>query len=122
MSMVAYGLIYFVETPLDLRMLPLFALVGASMAGGMMSSAALVGQEAPPAKRGAVIGLLSLFGSAGIILAATYGGEVFSLATPWAPFLLIAGAQAVLFVFAVIVWVVAPGDWKPGAAAAMGRH
>ncbi|MYH33788.1 MAG: MFS transporter [Gammaproteobacteria bacterium] len=122
MSMVAYGLMYFVETPLDLRMLPLFALVGASMAGGMMSSAALVGQEAPPAKRGAVIGLLSLFGSAGIILAATYGGEVFSLATPWAPFLLIAGAQAVLFVFAVIVWVVAPGDWKPGAAAAMGRH
>ncbi len=118
MSMVAYGLIYFVETPLDLRMLPLFALVGASMAGGMMSSMALVGQEAPPAKRGAVIGLLSLFGSAGIILAATYGGELFSAATPWAPFLLIAGAQAVLFVFAVIVWVVAPGDWKPASAAA----
>ena len=115
MSMVAYGLMYFVETPLDLRMLPLFALVGASMAGGMMSSMALVGQEAPPAKRGAVIGLLSLFGSAGIMLAANYGGEVFSAATPWAPFLLIAGAQAVLFVFAVIVWVVAPGDWKPGA-------
>jgi len=118
MSMVAYGLIYFVETPLDLRMLPLFALVGASMAGGMMSSMALVGQEAPPAKRGAVIGLLSLFGSAGIILAATYGGELFSAATPWAPFLLIAGAQAVLFTFAVIVWVVAPGDWKPASAAA----
>ena len=122
MSMVAYGLMYFVETPLDLRMLPLFALVGASMAGGMMSSMALVGQEAPPAKRGAVIGLLSLFGSAGIMLAATYGGKLFSPATPWAPFLLIAGAQAVLFVFAVIVWVVAPGDWKPGSAAAMGRH
>ena len=122
MSMVAYGLMYFVETPLDLRMLPLFALVGASMAGGMMSSMALVGQEAPPAKRGAVIGLLSLFGSAGIMLAANYGGEFFSAATPWAPFLLIAGAQAVLFVFAVIVWVVAPGDWKPGSAAAMGRH
>ncbi len=118
MSMVAYGLMYFVETPLDLRMLPVFALVGASMAGGMMSSMALVGQEAPPAKRGAVIGLLSLFGSAGIILAANYGGELFSAATPWAPFLLIAGAQAVLFVFAVIVWVVAPGDWKPASAAA----
>jgi len=121
-SMVAYGSIYFVETPLDLRMLPLFALVGASMAGGMMSSMALVGQEAPPAKRGAVIGLLSLFGSAGIMLAATYGGEVFSLATPWAPFLLIAGAQAVVFVVALVVWVVAPGDWKPGSAAATGRH
>lgn len=122
MSIVAYGSMYFVETPLDLRMLPLFALLGASMASGMMSSAALVGQEAPPAKRGAVIGLLSLFGSAGIILAATYGGELFSAATPWAPFLLIAGAQAVVLVVAVVVWVVAPGDWKPGATAAMGRH
>ena len=117
-SMVAYGLMYFVETPLDLRMLPLFALVGASMAGGMMSSMALVGQEAPPVKRGAVIGLLSLFGSAGIMLAATFGGELFSAATPWAPYLLIAGAQAVLFVIAVIVWVVAPGDWKPASSAA----
>ncbi len=118
MAIIAYGSMYFVETPLDLRMLPLFALLGASMASGMMSSMALVGQEAPPAKRGAVIGLLSLFGSAGIILAATYGGELFSAATPWAPFVLIAGAQAVLFVFAVVIWVVAPGDWKPAAAAA----
>lgn len=122
MSIVAYGSMYFVETPLDLRMLPLFALLGASMASGMMSSAALVGQEAPPAKRGAVIGLLSLFGSAGIILAATYGGELFSAATPWAPFLLIAGAQAVVLVVALVVWVVAPGDWKPGATAAVSRH
>lgn len=122
MSIVAYGSMYFVETPLDLRMLPLFALLGASMASGMMSSAALVGQEAPPAKRGAVIGLLSLFGSAGIILAATYGGELFSAATPWAPFLLIAGAQAVVLVVALVIWVVAPGDWKPGATSAMSRH
>ena len=118
MAIVAYGSMYFVESPLDLRMLPLFALLGASMASGMMSSMALVGQEAPPAKRGAVIGLLSVFGSVGIILAATYGGELFSAATPWAPFLLIAGAQAVLIVVAIAIWVVAPGDWKPASAAA----
>ena len=118
MSIVAYGSMYFVESPLDLRMLPLFALLGASMASGMMSSMALVGQEAPPAKRGAVIGLMSVFGSVGIILAATYGGELFSAATPWAPFLLIAGAQAVLIIVAIVIWVVAPGDWKPASAAA----
>ena len=107
---------------LDLRMLPLFALLGASMASGMMSSMALVGQEAPPAKRGAVIGLLSVFGSVGIILVANIGGALFSGATPWAPFLLIAGSNSVLIVVAIVIWVVAPGEWKPGAAAAMGRH
>ena len=122
MSIVAYGSMYFVESPLDLRMLPLFALLGASMASGMMSSMALVGQEAPPAKRGAVIGLLSVFGSVGIILAANVGGGLFSAATPWAPFLLIAGSNSVLIVVAIVIWVVAPGEWKPGAAAAMGRH
>ena len=122
MAIVAYSSMYFVESPLDLRMLPLFALLGASMASGMMSSMALVGQEAPPAARGAVIGLLSLFGSAGIILAATYGGELFSAATPWAPFLLIAGAQAVLLIVAVVIWIVAPGEWKPATGAAASRH
>ncbi len=121
-SIVAYGSMYFVESPLDLRMLPLFALLGAAMASGMMSSMALVGQEAPPAKRGAVIGLLSMFGSAGIILAALYGGELFSAATPWAPFLLIAGAQTVVIVVAIVIWVVAPGDWKAAPVAAIGRH
>ena len=118
LSIVAYGSMYFVKSPLDLRMLPLFALIGASMASGMMSSMALVGQEAPPAKRGAVIGLMSVFGSAGIILAATYGGALFSAATPWAPFLLISGSQVVLIVVAIAIWVVAPGDWKPASAAA----
>ena len=70
LSVVAYGAMYFVESPLDLRMLPLFALLGAAMAGAIMSGMALVGQEAPPRERGAVIGLMSVFGSIGIIVAA----------------------------------------------------
>ena len=109
LSVVAYGALYFIESPLDLRMLPLFALLGAAMAGAIMSGMALVGQEAPPRERGAVIGLMSMFGSIGIILAAGVGGALFSAATPWAPFLLMAGAQAVLTVWAVLVWLLAPG-------------
>ena len=112
LSVVAYGALYFIESPLDLRMLPLFALLGAAMAGAIMSGMALVGQEAPPRERGAVIGLMSMFGSIGIILAAGIGGVLFSAATPWAPFLLMAGAQAVLTVWAVLIWLLAPGGSK----------
>ncbi|MCY4477335.1 MAG: MFS transporter [Gammaproteobacteria bacterium] len=112
LSVVAYGALYFIESPLDLRMLPLFALLGAAMAGAIMSGMALVGQEAPSRERGAVIGLMSMFGSIGIILAAGIGGVLFSAATPWAPFLLMAGAQAVLTVWAVLVWLLAPGGSK----------
>ncbi|MCY3988652.1 MAG: MFS transporter [Gammaproteobacteria bacterium] len=115
LSVVAYGALYFVESPLDLRMLPLFALLGAAMAGAIMSSMALVGQEAPPRERGAVIGLLSVFGSVGIILAAGVGGALFSASTPWAPFLLMAGAQAVLLVWGALVWLLAPGGSRAAA-------
>jgi len=110
LSVAAYGSLYFVESPLDLRMLPLFALLGAAMAGAIMSGMALVGQEAPARERGAVIGLMSMVGSVGIILAAGIGGALFSAATPWAPFLLMAGAQAALAVWALLVWLLAPGS------------
>ena len=117
LSVVAYGSMYFVSSPLDLRWLPAFALLGMAMAGAMMSSMALVGQEAPARERGAVIGMLSMFGSLGIMLAAKYGGELFSASTPWAPFVLVAAAQVVLIVVAIVIWIVAPGDWKAASAA-----
>ncbi|WP_446831557.1 MFS transporter [Candidatus Foliamicus sp.] len=116
LSVAAYGSMYFVGSPLDLRMLPAFAFLGIAMSGAMMSSMALIGQEAPPRERGAVIGLMSMFGSVGIILAAGVGGAMFSAATPWAPFLLVAGAQAVLIVAAVAVWMLAPGGAASAAA------
>lgn len=116
LCVVAYGAMYFVESPLDLKILPLFAVLGCAMAAAMMSSMALIGQEAPPSERGAVIGLMSMFGSVGIILAAGVGGALFSASTPWAPFLLMAGAQAVLIVWALLVWLLAPGERKVAPA------
>ena len=118
LCVVAYGAMYFVESPLDLKILPLFAVLGCAMAAAMMSSMALIGQEAPPRERGAVIGLMSMFGSVGIIVAAGVGGALFSASTPWAPFLLMAGAQAVLIVWALLVWLLAPGEPKVAAATA----
>lgn len=118
LCVVAYGAMYFVESPLDLKILPLFAVLGCAMAAAMMSSMALIGQEAPPSERGAVIGLMSMFGSVGIIVAAGVGGALFSASTPWAPFLLMAGAQAVLIVWALLVWLLAPGEPKVAAATA----
>ena len=65
LCVAGYGAMYFVESPLDLKILPLFAVLGCAMAAAMMSSMALIGQEAPPRERGAVIGLMSVFGSVG---------------------------------------------------------
>lgn len=76
LCVVAYGAMYFVESPLGLRILPLFAVLGCAMAAGML----------------------------------------FSAAAPWAPFLLMAGAQAVLIVRALLVWLLAPGEPKVASA------
>ena len=118
LCVAGYGAMYFVESPLDVRILPLFAVLGCAMAAAMMSSMALIGQEAPPRERGAVIGLMSVFGSIGIIVSAGVGGMLFSASTPWAPFVLMAGAQAVLLVWALLVWLLAPGERKVAAATA----
>lgn len=100
---------------LPFALIEVFAVLGAAMAGAMMSSMAVIGQEAPPRERGAVIGLMSMFGSLGVILAAGIAGALFSASTPWAPFLLVAGAQAALAVWAMLVWLLAPGGSEEAA-------
>jgi len=100
----------FVTSPLDYAMLPAFILLGAGMAGAMMASFVVIGQEAHYKERGAVTGMNGLFGSVGILVAAALGGRLFDAYGPWAPFAMVGVAQLVIFVAAVIIRIVAPGE------------
>jgi MFS family permease len=106
----------FVTSPLDYAMLPAFILMGAGMTGAMMASFGVIGQEANYKERGAVTGMNGLFGSVGILIAATVGGRLFDAYEPWAPFAMVGAAQVVLFVIAVVIRIVAPGDGPPKRA------
>jgi predicted MFS family arabinose efflux permease len=102
----------FITSPLDYAMLPAFILLGAGMAGAMMASFVVIGQEAHYKERGAVTGMNGLFGSVGILVAAALGGRLFDAYGPWAPFAMVGVAQLVIFAAAVIIRIVAPGEKK----------
>ncbi len=99
-----------VTSPLDYAMMPAFILLGAGMSGAMMASFVVIGQEAHYKERGAVTGMNGLFGSAGILVAAFVGGRLFDAIGPWAPFAMVGAAQVLIFVGAVVIRIVAPGE------------
>ena len=98
-----------ITSPLDYAMLPAFAILALGSASSIQSSMSLVGQEAPNAERGAIIGVNGLFGAIGIMVGTLVGGWLFDNWAPYGPFVLIGIAQSTLLVFAIIVRQVAPG-------------
>jgi len=110
LAAVGYLSMMFVTSPLDYKMLPAFVLLGAGMTGAMMASFGIIGHEANYKERGAVTGMNGLFGSVGILFAASVGGRLFDAYEPWAPFVMMGVAQVLLFVVALVIRLVAPGE------------
>ncbi len=104
LAMVLAGAGYFslsvLDDPLGPGMYFVAALVGMGEMSANISSLTLIGSEAPVKGRGAVIGLFSLFGAIGILIVAKVGGYLFG-SNPVGPFLLVAGANGVVFVLAL---------------------
>jgi predicted MFS family arabinose efflux permease len=63
----------------------------------------LLGQEAPPQIRGASVGVFGLVGTLGILTATFLGGQVFDQFSYGAPFTMMAGVNAVVALWALIV-------------------
>jgi MFS family permease len=101
---VGYGSLYLFDDPLGSEMYVAAVLVGMGEMSANIASLTLIGSEAPPKVRGAVIGLFSLFGAIGILLVAKVGGIMSGTYGTLAPFLLVAGANAVVLVLALAVW------------------
>jgi MFS family permease len=101
---VGYGSLYLFDDPLGSEMYVAAVLVGMGEMSANIASLTLIGSEAPPKVRGAVIGLFSLFGAIGILLVAKVGGIMSGTYGTLAPFLLVAGANAVVLVLALVVW------------------
>lgn len=79
------------------------AMLGIGQASGILASQVLIGQEAPGAIRGAVIGMVGFFGALGILAISKIGGLAFDEWRPGAPFIIMAVANVGLLAFAA--WV-----------------
>lgn len=99
-----------VEDPLSSESLPWFALLGIGQTSCFFTSQALIGQEAETKVRGSVIGMFGICGAAGILFATSVGGQLFDAWMPAGPYVLIGGANALVFFCALIVWRISPGE------------
>jgi len=108
-AMVLAGCGYFslglVTDPFGTQMYFAAVLVGMGEMSANLSALTLIGSEAPVRGRGAVIGLFSLFGAIGILIVAKFGGYLFGAVSPIAPFVLVATANLILLVLAVLVFL-----------------
>jgi MFS family permease len=105
MGLAAVGYIgmAFVPDPFGVWMYPAGVLLGIGQISVVLASQTLIGQESPPAYRGSVVGMFSMFGAAGILFISTAGGWVFDSIGQTAPFVVIGIANAILCIAAYLV-------------------
>lgn len=101
LAALGYTGVAFVPDPLGPWMYPVGALLGVGQISAVNASQTLIGQEAPRAHRGSVVGMFSMFGAAGILFISSVGGWVFDRVGPTAPFVLIGMANGLLCLAAV---------------------
>ena len=79
------------------------ALIGVGEMSANLSATSLIGREAPERGRGAVLGMWSWFGAAGILGIALVGGWLFDNVSKIGPFMFIAAANLALLLWALLL-------------------
>ncbi len=115
LASASYITIGMVDNPLGPAMYAAAAFMGIGEMSGILASQSLVGQVSGAHGRGAVIGVFSMFGAAGILLATWFGGILFDAWKPSAPYVLVGIADGVLAVMAFALYFAARR--RPGATA-----
>jgi MFS family permease len=102
-SAVGYSSTLLVDDPLGAGMYLCAVLIGIGEVGGVIASTVLIGQQAPAARRGSVVGAFSACGAVGILTALEVGGLLFDAWRPAAPFALFGVLSAVVVGYGLLV-------------------
>lgn len=107
----------FVDDPTAESARPFIILLGIGQISAFFGSQALVGQEAPLAERGAVIGGFNIMGAIGILFCSIVGGWLFDAYSPSATFIMVGAINTLIFLIAIVVRLKSPGRMpgEPGA-------
>ena len=118
MALAALGYLCmgFVDDPTDAAARPFIILLGIGQISAFFGSQALVGQEAPFAERGAVIGGFNIMGAVGILFCSVIGGSLFDTIAPSATFIMVGCINGLIFLCAIVVRLKSPGR-MPGEPA-----
>lgn len=100
---LGYSALGQVDDPFGSWMVPAAILAGIGEASAVVAAGVLIGQEAPAATRGTIIGTFGLCGSLGIIVLSYAGGQVFDAFGRNAPFAMMGIVN--FAVLALALWV-----------------
>ena len=116
MTLASLGFLFtdLVEDPLAKESLIFFVMLGIGQISAFVGAATLIGQEAPAASRGAVVGLFNLSGAIGILFCTAVGGRLFDAIGPHAVFEMVGGLTVLVVLYAVWVRWKAPGPMTTG--------
>ena len=104
LAAIAYLTVGLVPDPLSPAMYFAAILLGIGEMSGILASQSLVGQVTADRGRGAVIGVFSMFGAAGILSITFIGGRLFDSWRPSAPYIVMGVADAALAVIALVIY------------------
>ncbi len=80
-----------------------FILLGIGQISVFLGAQSLIGQEAPRATRGSVLGAFNISGAIGILIIASTGGRLFDGMSPKAPFVIVGIINALLVFYSIYV-------------------
>ncbi len=123
MTLAAVGFLFtdMVDDPLAGNAAIYFVLLGIGQISAFVGAATLIGQEAPIASRGAVVGMFNISGAVGILVCTVVGGRLFDAIGPHAVFEMVGGLTALVVLYSLWVRWKAPGPMTIGGGF-MGAH
>ncbi|MEI6847002.1 MAG: MFS transporter [Chlorobiaceae bacterium] len=86
-----------------------FVLLGIGQISSFLGAQSLIGQEAPKAERGSVIGMFNISGAVGILVITGIGGRLFDSMNPKVPFIVVGAINALIMMAGIYVRIKAPG-------------
>ncbi|NTW62607.1 MAG: MFS transporter [Chlorobiaceae bacterium] len=116
LASIGYLSLFLIENPHDPFSVIFFVLLGIGQISAFLGSQSLIGQEAPKAARGSVIGMFNISGAIGILVITTAGGRLFDSMSPKAPFLIVGIVNALVVLAGIYVRIKAPGKSVAGEA------
>lgn len=104
LAAAVYMSIFFVSDPTQTWVKGLLFVMGVAEISAFVSSQALVGQQAEPQHRGAIMGFFGVAGAFGILIGTKGGGVLFDAYGPSSPFVVFGLLNLVVFVWGLLVF------------------
>ncbi|CAA0080070.1 Multidrug resistance protein MdtG [Halioglobus japonicus] len=103
-SAFGYSSTYFIEDPFSVPAIISLIFIGMAEVGCIITSGVLIAEHAPDRLRGSVVGVFTLTGAIGILIASVVGGYLFDHWLKSGPFVFFGLISFAVLMWALVVW------------------